>query len=134
MSTMHPTNRQIVVSIIRFCIHNNAGRVSSKDISFFLAKNSVINTPIHICLNHLNIRPQIFGRSEADCGEFMSRALLAPEYRAKPDVVGGGFTVMTQHGERASTTGAAHEAAREIVWTQTKQVLLARMGEAPAAL
>ncbi len=63
----------------------------------------------------------------------MSRALLAPEYRAEPNVAGSGFTVMTQHGERTNTTGAAHEAARETVWTQTKQVLLARMGEAPAA-
>ena len=77
--------------------------------------------------------PQLFGRSEADCGEFMSHALLAPAYQAKPSVAGSGFAVMTQHGERTVTTGAAHEAAREIVWTQTKQVLLARMGEAPAA-
>lgn len=60
---------------------------------------------------------QVFGRSEADCGEFMTHGLFNAQYKAP------GAFVMDQYGQRGATVGSAHEAARDSVWQKTLRVL-----------
>jgi hypothetical protein len=54
-------------------------------------------------------------RSVADCGEFMSCALLDAEY-------GKGWHLMDQYGRPASAT-KQHAEARAVVWAHTQSVL-----------
>jgi hypothetical protein len=67
------------------------------------------------------IRP--FARSLLDCGEFMSEPLLRPipkpsdEPSDEPKLI-----LIGQDANPARLTGI-HEAAREVVWSKTKEVL-----------
>jgi len=54
-------------------------------------------------------------RSIDDCGEYMSCALLDPEYK-------GGWSLMGDHGQKVAPTPLQAE-AREFVWTHTQDVL-----------
>ena len=63
------------------------------------------------------IRP--FARSLLDCGEFMSEPLLRPIPKPSDDPK---LILIGQDANPARLTGI-HEAAREVVWSKTKEVL-----------
>jgi hypothetical protein len=63
------------------------------------------------------IRP--FARSLLDCGEFMSEPLLRPIPKPSDEPK---LILIGQDANPARLTGI-HEAAREVVWSKTKEVL-----------
>ena len=88
-------------------------------ISFIHAAPGVVNTnwgtELPAVLRWLIRAIQPLFRSLEDAGEYLSCALLDPEYH-------GGWSLMGSNGQRASATAAQME-ARELVWDHTKQVL-----------
>jgi len=90
----------------------------------FIATNwgTEMPAPIRWCVRGMQA---IGGRSEADCGEFMTAGLVNPAHQ-------GGFVLFDQYGAATPKVTAIHDQARDAVWAHTAAVLAAGKAVASA--